>query len=122
MVQSKAATVEEYLAELPEERRAVLTRLVEMCRAELAGFGEVMRYGMPGYERADIEFGFASQKQYIAVYVMRADVREAFEERLAGHDMGKACLRFRNAADVDFDLVRDLIEATAAVPGEITKS
>lgn len=53
---------------------------------------------MPAYERdGACEIAFASQKQYISIsfYLMRSDVREAFEERLAEQNMGKGCLRFR---------------------------
>ncbi|MEU2383170.1 DUF1801 domain-containing protein [Streptomyces sp. NPDC012461] len=119
MVQSNATDVDSYLAEVPEDRRGVLTRLRELCRAELTGFDEVMAYGMPAYVPGGgaAEIAFASQKQYISFYLMRGDVREAFEERLAGHDMGKGCLRFRKAGDVDLELVRDLLRATAAEPG-----
>jgi uncharacterized protein YdhG (YjbR/CyaY superfamily) len=58
-------------------------------------------------------------RPYVSFYLMRSDVREAFAERLVGQDMGKGCLRFRNPANIDFDLVRDLLKATAQVPGEI---
>ncbi|MFF2188285.1 iron chaperone [Streptomyces sp. NPDC058155] len=119
-MQSKASDVEGYLTEVPQERRAVLDRLRQLCREELAGFDEVMAYGMPAYERDGAsEIAFASQKQYISFYLMRGDVREAFEERLAGQDMGKGCLRFRRPESVDFDLLRDLLKATAARPGKI---
>ena len=120
MVQSKAADVDEYLAELPDERREALTRLRDLCRAELPGYTEMMAYGMPAYERVgEGAVAFASQKQYISFYVLRTDVRQAFEERLAGHDMGKGCLRFRNPEKIDYELVRDLLRATAAEPGTI---
>ncbi|GAA4204690.1 DUF1801 domain-containing protein [Streptosporangium oxazolinicum] len=120
MVQSQATDVDGYLAEVPEERREALVRLRELCRAELRGFTEVMAYGMPSYARDDVgEIGFASQKQYISFYLMRGDVREAFAERLAGHDMGKGCLRFRRPEKIDFELLRDLLRATAAGPGKI---
>ncbi|PRX96155.1 hypothetical protein [Allonocardiopsis opalescens] len=42
MVRSTAADVDGYLAEVPEERRAALSRLRELCRVELPGFTEVM--------------------------------------------------------------------------------
>jgi uncharacterized protein YdhG (YjbR/CyaY superfamily) len=114
MVQSKAADVDEYLAEVPEDRREVLARLRQLCRSELRGFDESMSYGMPTYERdGTAEIAFASQRQYISFYVMRSDVRQALEERLAGQDMGKSCLRFRKPEKVDFDLVRDLLRASA---------
>ncbi|MFE4533789.1 DUF1801 domain-containing protein [Streptomyces scopuliridis] len=120
MVRSEANDVAGYLAEVPEERRDALARLRRLCRAELEGFDEVMAYGMPAYERnGAAEIAFASQKQYISFYLMRGDVREAFGERLAGQDMGKGCLRFRRPENIDFDLVRDLLRATAARPGEI---
>ncbi|AQU66140.1 DUF1801 domain-containing protein [Streptomyces niveus] len=119
-MQSEASDVEGYLTEVPQERRAVLTQVRQLCREELAGFDEVMAYGMPAYERdGGCEIAFASQKQYISFYLMRSDVREAFEERLAGQDMGKGCLRFRKPESVDFDLLRDLLKATAARPGKI---
>ncbi|MFI9114210.1 iron chaperone [Streptomyces venezuelae] len=120
MVRSSAEDVDGYLAEVAEDRREALTRLRRLCRAELTGFDEVMAYGMPAYERnGTAEIAFASQKQYISFYLMRSDVREAFEERLAAQDMGRGCLRFRKPERVDFDLVRDLLKATAAAPGTV---
>lgn len=120
MVQSQAEDVDGYLAEVPEERRAALTRLRELCRAELPGFAEVMAYGMPVYERDGVgEIAFASQKQYISFYLLRGDVREAFAEQLVGQDMGKGCLRFRKPEKIDFVLLRDLLRATAAGPGQV---
>ncbi|MET7492893.1 DUF1801 domain-containing protein [Streptomyces sp900116325] len=120
MVQSKAEDVDGYLAEIPPERREALGRLRQMCRQELKGFAEVMAYGMPAYERDGVgEIAFASQKNYISFYLLRSDVRDAFEERLAGQDMGKGCLCFRKPETIDFDLVRDLLRATAAGPGTV---
>ncbi|WP_328862801.1 iron chaperone [Streptomyces sp. NBC_00306] len=120
MVQSQADDVDGYLAEVPEDRREALTRLRELCRGELQGFTEVMAYDMPAYERdGTAEIAFASQKQYISVYVLREGVRDAFADRLAGHDMGKGCLRFRKPEKIDFELVRDMLRATAKGPGEV---
>ncbi|MFJ9677718.1 iron chaperone [Streptomyces sp. NPDC101194] len=118
MVRSEAKDVAGYLAEVPEGRRNALERLRALCRTELVGFDEVMAYGMPAYERDGVvEIAFAAQKQYISFYLMRGDVREAFTERLAGQDMGKGCLRFRKAEAIDYDLVRDLLRATATASG-----
>src|SRR5690606_37812001 len=46
-MQSKAATVAEYLAELPEDQRAVMQTLVDLIRKHLPkGYAESMQYGM----------------------------------------------------------------------------
>ncbi|GAA4832166.1 DUF1801 domain-containing protein [Kitasatospora terrestris] len=120
MVRSGASDVDGYLAELPEERRAALTRLRQLCRRELVGFDEIMAFGMPAYERdGTCEIAFAAQKQYLSFYLLRGDVREAFGERLAGHDVGRSCLRFRSPGSMDFELLRDLLRATAARPGTV---
>ncbi|MDX2396290.1 DUF1801 domain-containing protein [Streptomyces sp. DK15] len=111
-----------YLAAVPDARRPALTRLRELCRTELTGFDEVIAYGMPVYVRpggSEGEVAWANQKQYVSVYLLRTDVRDAFAERLAGHDMGKSCLRFRHPDRIDFDLLRDLLRATAATPGDV---
>ncbi|MFE3195348.1 iron chaperone [Nocardia sp. NPDC059240] len=119
MPRSTASTVEEYLAGLPEDRRPALTSLRELCRAHLTGFREVMNYGMPTYERGNgAEIAFASQKQYISFYLMRPDLRDTFADRLAGHDMGKGCLRFRKPDAIDFALLADILTATADSPGD----
>ncbi|GGR13941.1 hypothetical protein GCM10010497_15130 [Streptomyces cinereoruber] len=122
MVRSEADDVDGYMTGVPEERGAALTEVRRLCREELAdaGFEEVMAYGMPAYERDGVcEIAFASQKQYLSFYLMRSDVRAAFEERLAGQDMGKGCLRFRKPEAIDHALLRDLLKATAARPGKI---
>jgi uncharacterized protein YdhG (YjbR/CyaY superfamily) len=117
MVRSDAATVDDYLARLPEERRPVMTAIREACRAAMPGFTELMAYGMPGLSRdgtvETVEIAYASQKRYISLYLLRGDVRDAHADRLAGRDMGKGCLRFSSPAKVDLDLIRDLARATA---------
>ncbi|WP_328926286.1 DUF1801 domain-containing protein [Streptomyces sp. NBC_00190] len=112
-----------YLAGVPEARRPALTRLRELCLAELPGFAEVIAYGMPAYVRPGeeaAEIAWANQKQYVSFYLMRTDIRDAFADRLAAHDMGKSCLRFRRTDGIDFGLLRDLLRATAgAAPGKV---
>lgn len=123
MVQSEAATVDEYLSELPPERRAAMRAIRDACREAMPGFTELMAYGMPGFAREGtaptVEIAFASQKRYLSFYLLRTNVRDAFAERLAGRDMGKGCLRFSSPAKVDLELVRDLARATAEANGPI---
>jgi uncharacterized protein YdhG (YjbR/CyaY superfamily) len=119
-VRSDAATVDEYIAGAPEERRDALRLLHRLCREELTGFEEAMRYGMPGYLRGgQVEVSFASQKQYLALYILRGTVMKAQAERLAGLSCGKSCIRFRRAEQVDPDTVRSLLAAVVADAGPL---
>jgi uncharacterized protein YdhG (YjbR/CyaY superfamily) len=112
--------VDEYVAAVPEERRAAVELLRGLCRAELAGFDETMRYGMPSYERDGVvEVAFASQKKYVSFYVLRQAALRANVERLTALSVGKGCIRFRRADEIDRDTVRALLASTVADSGEV---
>lgn len=71
-MQSTAKNVTAYLDEVPAERKAALTELRELCRTLLKGFEESMMYGGPCYSRnGEVEVGFASQKNFIGLYILR---------------------------------------------------
>lgn len=84
-MQSKAATVEQYLKELPADRRAAIQAVRAVILKNLGkGYQEGMAYGMIGYSVPHAIFpqgyhcdpkmplpfaGLASQKQYMSVYL-----------------------------------------------------
>lgn len=136
MVSSAAATVEEYLDELPKDRAAVVSAVRDLVNASLpAGYEEGMLYGMitwmvpldvypDTYNRKPLAYvSLAAQKHHYALYLMgvyadseeEARFREQWSARGTKLDMGKSCLRFRTTADLQEDLVAEVI---AAVPME----
>lgn len=111
-MQSKAPDVESYIREAPAERQAALTRLRELCLRTLKGYTEVMTYGMPGYVApgaTEGAVGFASQKQYIALYILKQPALEAHRAALAGLSVGKGCIRYRRPEQIDWAVVRKLL-------------
>src|SRR3954468_24266006 len=112
-MQSRATTVAAYLDEVPAARRAALTALRELCIETLAGYEEVMAYGGPCYKNDGvIEVGFASQKNFIALYVLKKGVVDAFRTELAGASIGKGCIRFSKPDKMDFAVIKRLLVAT----------
>jgi uncharacterized protein YdhG (YjbR/CyaY superfamily) len=126
---SKAATVDDYLAELPADRRAAIQKLRTVIRKNLPkGFAEIMQYGMIGYvvphqlypagyhcdPKQPLPFaGLASQKNYMAVYLMSVyqdpallkwftDAYKASGKKL---DMGKCCVRFKKLENLPLDVI-----------------
>lgn len=132
-MQSKATTVEAYIAELPEDRKKAITDLRKVIKKNLPkGFKEVMGYGMMGYSvphslypagyhcnpKDPLPFiGLASQKNFIAVYHMGiyADPKllkwftdahaKASAKKL---DMGKSCMRYKKPEDIPYELIGEL--------------
>ena len=117
-MRSEGADVDTYLTEVPQDRRPVLTALRDACVELLDGFTETMSHGMATYERDGLaEVAWASQKQHIALYMLRSDVVEAHRSQLA--DVGKSCIRYRKPEQIDFDVVRSMLRMTAATRGEV---
>ena len=117
-MKSEATTVEEYLADVPEERRPELETLRTLCLDELAGYEERMQYGMPSYSRdgSAVEIAFASQKNYFSLYVRESVVR-ANTNLLDGLSVGKGCIRFKHPEQIDPTVVRPLLSGAAADTG-----
>jgi uncharacterized protein YdhG (YjbR/CyaY superfamily) len=117
MVQSKAATVEAWLAQSDPRRAPYLARIRESALKNLPGFVEDMRYGMPTYSAdGEVTFAFNAQKQYVSLYVPPA-VHARNAAALAGLDAGKSCIRFRKLEALDFGLLDTLLQDTAAQRG-----
>ncbi len=133
MVQSKATTVEDYLDELPPDRRAVIERVRAVILANLpAGYRETMNYGMISYEipleryprtynKQPLTYlGLAAQKNHYALYLMCVYGDPAAEQSLAQGfadagkklDMGKSCLRFKKLEDLPLDVIGQTIAST----------
>ena len=121
-MQSSAKTVPAYLKEVPAERKAALKQLRELCRATLTGFKESMDYGGPCYSRNGVvEVGFASQKHFIALYILRTDVMRSHRYLLniPGVTLGKGCIRYSRPEKIDFSVVERVLKATAESEGEV---
>jgi hypothetical protein len=132
MVKSRAATVEEYLESLPEDRRAVVAAVRKVILKNLPkGYQEAMSWGVISYEvplsrypttynkRPLMYAGLAAQKNYFAVYVMTAYspeleawFRAEFKKAGKKLDMGKCCVRFRKLDDLPLDVIGRLIART----------
>lgn len=133
-MQSKAATVEEYLNELPQDRQEAVTALRTVIKKNLPkGFEETMGYGMIGYVvphklypagylcNPELPLPFmnlASQKNFIALYHMGlyADPQllkwftEEYTKRGVGKlEMGKSCLRFKKKEQIPLKLIGELV-------------
>lgn len=132
-MQSKAKTVDAYIAELPEDRRKAISELRKVIKKNMPkGFQEGMGYGMMGYTVPHSKYpagyhcnpkdplpfmSIASQKNFIAVYHMgvyaNPQLLKWFTEAHAKAsakklDMGKSCVRYKKPEDIPYKLIGEL--------------
>ncbi|HTP88622.1 MAG TPA: DUF1801 domain-containing protein [Bryobacteraceae bacterium] len=111
---SKARDVDSYMREVPAGRQATMEKLRALCRKLLAGHDECIEYGMPVYKLdGAMHVAFASQKQYIALYVTKKDVVDEFRDSLGASSIGKGCIRFTRPEQIDFKVIEGLLRRTA---------
>lgn len=133
-MQSKAKTVYEYLAELPEDRRQEIEAIRAIILKNLPkGYEEGMQYGMIGYfvphslypagyhcdPKQPLPYAaLASQKNYMSLYFMglygdteeMAWFQKAWAETGKKLDMGKSCIRFKCVDDLPLKLIGQAIK------------
>lgn len=134
MASSTAETVEDYLQELPQERREAISAVREVILENIPdGYEEGMGFGMLEY-RVPLErypdtyngkpLGYAalaSQKNHMSVYLMGVygDSEEESwfqrEYRASGKklDMGKSCVRFKRLEDLPLELIGEAVARTS---------
>lgn len=121
-MQSNAQDVTTYIQEAPAERQEALTRLHDLCRSTLIGFEESMDYGGPSYKRnGEVEVGFASQKNFIGLYILRTDVMNTHKHLLheKGVSVGKGVIRYSKPEKIDFRVVESMLRGTVESTGPI---
>lgn len=135
LMQSKATTVQQYLAELPADRRFAIGSVRAVILQNLDPiFEEGMQYGMIGYyvphrvypdgyhcdPRQPLPFiCLASQKNYLSLYLgcvygpdREQPFREAWVKTGKKLDLGKSCVRFKKLDDLALDVIGEVIRRT----------
>ena len=120
-MQNFAKNVETYINEVPENRKAALERLRKLFKNVLTDYEESMEYGMPVYKRNNIaEAGFASQKNYISVYILRKEAVDKYRDTLAERaSLGKGCIRYSKPEKIDFEIIEKTLQASVNDNGPI---
>ncbi len=133
-MQYQVNTVNEYIDQIPEDRKEAMQRLRQVILENLPeGFIEEINYGMIGYvvphsiypsgyhcnPKLPLPFiAIASQKNFIALYHMGVYANPALYEWLveeypkhskAKLDMGKSCMRFKKPEQIPFELIGQLV-------------
>lgn len=103
--------VDDYLNAVDEKRLPYLLQIREMLTKPELGLTETMQYKLPTYSKnGEVYFAFANQKNYMAFYVCHYDLLNKFKEKLSKFNCGKSCIRFKQLAEEDLSLFKEIIE------------
>jgi hypothetical protein len=121
------SSVAKYIAAIADEERRrdcktlvkIMTRITGkpavMWGQSIVGFGSYHYRYASGHEGDMCIAGFSSRKPNISVYLFCEGAAQGrLLDKLGKHKMAKACLYFRRLADVDLDILSQLISGSIA--------
>jgi uncharacterized protein YdhG (YjbR/CyaY superfamily) len=119
----KPASVDAYLAGLPDDRRARLEDLRRIVRAAAPDADEVIAYNMPAYRLAGrFMVSFEAYAKHDSLFPASQAVVDALGDEVAPYVKGKGTLQFPASQPLPLDLieriVRILREETLAAGGD----
>ena len=109
---SKAATIDEYIAEFPPEIQTRLREVRAVIQEAAPDATETMSYAMPTFDLNGHLVYFAAFKSHIGLYPTPRGIEE-FDEELAAYKSGKGSVRFPLDRPLPLDLISRIVRFRA---------
>jgi uncharacterized protein YdhG (YjbR/CyaY superfamily) len=104
-------SVEDYLADLPEEPRAALEKLRKTIKAAAPDATETISYQMPAFkDHGRFLVSYASFKNHCSLFPASEAVIEALGEELKPYFSGKGTIRFHADKPLPAALVKKIVK------------
>lgn len=128
----KAKTVDEYLENVPAERKDIINFLHQFIQKSAPSLKPHFAYNMLGYgsfkyknsKKEELDWptvALANQKNYVSVYVCAVEdgeyIAEKNKDKLGKVSVGKSCIRLKKLEDVNLDELKKLIKLAEKSPG-----
>ena len=129
---TKAESVEEYLAAVPEERKEMVEHLHALIQkaapslkpyfaSNMIGYG---KFKYTNYKKELLDWpivALANQKNYVSVYVCAVKdgeyLAEKYKEELGKVSVGRSCIRFNKLEKVNQKVLIKIVKEAVKSPG-----
>jgi uncharacterized protein YdhG (YjbR/CyaY superfamily) len=105
------SSIDDYLAEVPEEQRAVLEKLRKTIKAAAPKAVETISYQMPTFKyESKALVGFAAFKNHCSLFPYSSTVLETFADELGRMRTSKGTIQFTVAKPIPPGLVKKIVK------------
>ncbi|HEU5292090.1 MAG TPA: DUF1801 domain-containing protein [Cyclobacteriaceae bacterium] len=104
------ATVDQYMADLPEKEREVLSNIRKTIKATAPKAEEAISYGMPGYKYHGMLVYFAAFKNHLSFFPGSSMI-DQFGEEVQKYKTSKGTLQFTVDKPITTSLVKKIVKA-----------
>ncbi len=106
----RVTTVDDYLARVPKEQRALLEKLRKTIKATAPEAEEVISYQIPSYKYHGMLVGFGAAKEFCSFFVMSSTFLADHKEELKDFDTTKSAIHFSDDKPLPVSLVKKLVK------------
>ena len=111
----KANSVDEYLANLPEEERAALEKLRKTIKSIVPDAVEVISYRIPVFRyKGRPLVGFGAARNHCSFFVMSSTVIPVFKDKFKSYETAKGTVHFPANKPLPATLVKMIVKARIA--------
>jgi uncharacterized protein YdhG (YjbR/CyaY superfamily) len=111
----KPKTIDDYLAALPDDKRAALEKLRKTIRTVAPKAEECISYRLPAFRlNGRMLVAFGATANHCAFYPMSSSTVEAFRDDLKDYKTSKGTIRFQANKALPAALVQKLVKARIA--------
>ncbi len=115
MPPAKPRDLAEYLARIPDDKRAALEKLRERMLAAAPGAEDCIAWQMPALRlEGRTLVCYAAARNHCSLYPMSAQVIEDLADELEGYSLSKGTIRFDAARPLPAALVKKVVKARIA--------
>ena len=108
------ATVEEYLASVPDDMRVALQRLRKIIKSAAPDAEEIISYRMPAFRQNGMLVYYAAFRNHCSLFVGGSIARKRFAAELKPYASGESTVHFTTERQLPADLVRRIVRARVA--------
>ena len=127
-----ADSVEAYLAQVPEERKEMISFLHDFIQKSAPSLKPHFAYNMLGYgsfpyrnyknETVDWPIvSLSNRKNYVSIYVCALEdgeyIAEKYQTELGKVSVGKSCIRLKKLEDINLPVLEKVIQKAQQFPG-----
>ena len=109
------ASVNEYLAGIPQPARSTLKKVRATIRAAVPrGTTEVISYGIPMFKYKGMLVGYAAFPKHCSLFLATGDMLHRFPSELEPYETSKGTIRFPVDGPLPSSLLKKLVKARVA--------
>ena len=107
-------TIDEYIAQFPEERRIILKKVRQTIRQNAPEASEKISYQMPCYWQGTSLIYFAAMKKHLGIYPTGSGIT-AFADKLTGYKSSRGAFQIPWDKPIPYDLIADITQFRVAM-------